>query len=205
MADRGKQLITRVHLPQTIWLTVVWVILWGNLSVANVLGGFFVSLVVLALFPLPPLGVPLRFRPIAVIILVVRFFWDMTKASTEIAWLALRPQTPPGSMVVDMKLMSRNALFQTITAEMVALVPGSLVIDLDSETGRLTLHVFNVGSREEAEEFRSRVLAQEARLLRAFHVDPDGVLNPAQCSASGPRGDTMDLDAGEDAIGGGSE
>lgn len=201
MSERRKQLISKAHLPQTIWLTAVWVILWGHFTVANVLGGFLVSVLVLALFPLPPLGVPLRFRPVAVIILVVRFFWDMTKASVEVAWLSFRPKPPPSSIVVDMRLKSRNALFQTITSEMVALVPGTLVIDLDSETGRLTLHVINVGSREEAEQIRSNVLAQEARLLRAFHVDPERVLDPDRPSDDVPKGDLMDLEHGEDLIG----
>lgn len=202
MSERRKQLISKAHLPQTIWLTIVWVILWGNLSVANVLGGFFVSMLVLALFPLPPLGVPLRFRPVAVIVLVTRFFWDLARASMEVAWLSFRPKPPPSSMVVDMKLKSRNALFQTITSEMVALVPGSLVIDLDSESGRMTLHIINVNNRDEAEQVRHRVLAQEARLLRAFHVDPDRVLDPNRRSGDAPEGDVMDLEAGEDAIGG---
>lgn len=194
--ERGRQLISRAHLPQTLWLTVVWVFLWGDVSFANVIGGFLVSFFVLALFPLPPLGVPLRFRPIAVFVLFARFFWDLTKASIEVAWLSFRPKPPPSSVVMDMRLRSRNPLFQTITSEMVALVPGTLVIDLDSETGRLTLHGINVENREQAEKIRSNVLAQEARLVRAFHADPDGVLDPNRHPAPGT--DVIDLDeAGE--------
>lgn len=178
MSRKLDRILDRAHLPQTIWLTVVWVCLWGELSIANVLGGFLVSVVVLALFPLPPLGVPMRFRPIPVLILAVRFFADMAKASVHVAWLALRPGRPPRSLVVDLHLKGRNELFQTVTAEMVALVPGTLVIDLEAETGKLTLHVINVATRAEAEKIRHSVLAQEARVLRAFAVDPDAVLDP---------------------------
>ena len=38
-----------------VWLTVLWVALWGDLSVANVLSGLIISLVVLAVAHQPRL------------------------------------------------------------------------------------------------------------------------------------------------------
>lgn len=178
MRERLEVVLSRVHWPQTIWLTIVWMFLWGQISLANALGGFLVSVAVLALFPLPPLGVPMRLHPVPALILTVRFFADMTMASVQVAWLALRPGPSPRSLVVDLQLRGRNELFMTITAEMVALVPGSVVIDLEPETGTLTLHVINVSSRAGAEQIRRRVLAQEARVLRALAADPEAVLDP---------------------------
>ena len=35
------------------WLTVVWVLLWGRVSGANVLGGLAVALLITVLLPLP--------------------------------------------------------------------------------------------------------------------------------------------------------
>lgn len=168
----------RAQWPQTVWLTVVWVLLWGDLSVGNVLAGFLVSAAVLLVFPLPPLNVRLTLRPLAALILIVRFFSDMATASIQVAWLAFRPGKAAGGLVVDMHLQGRNELLQTITAEMVALVPGTLVIDLDPPTGTLTLHVINVQTRAEAERVRRNVLAQEARVLRALDPDPEATLDP---------------------------
>ena len=96
----------------------------------------------------------------------------------QVAWLAIRPGPTVGGVVVDLRLRSDNDLFQTITAEMVALVPGTVVVDLDGQRRLLTLHVLDISTRQEAEEVRHRVLAQEARVLRAFDPDPDAVLNP---------------------------
>ena len=36
-----------------VWLMLVWVLLWGTFSWANVLGGLAIGLLVLLLFPLP--------------------------------------------------------------------------------------------------------------------------------------------------------
>ena len=35
------------------WLTLVWVLLWGTFSAANILGGLAVALVITLLLPLP--------------------------------------------------------------------------------------------------------------------------------------------------------
>jgi len=170
--------LQRVQWVPALWLTVVWVLLWGNLTAANVLAGLVLSVIVLVVFPLPSLVVRVTVRPVALTVLLVRFLADLALASMQVAWLALRPGPGVPGIVVDMHLRSRNELFQTITAEMVALVPGSIVIDLEPGTGTLTLHLFNVSTRREAEQHRHRILAQEARVLRALDPDPEAVLDP---------------------------
>ncbi|MBA2695043.1 MAG: Na+/H+ antiporter subunit E [Actinobacteria bacterium] len=172
------RVLGRVQWVPGLWLTVVWVLLWGNVSVANVVAGALLAVFILSVFPLPSLAVGVTVRPVALTVLLVRFFADMTIASAQVAWLALRPGRTARGLVVDLHLRGRNELFQTITAEMVALVPGSIVIDLDSATGTLTLHVLDVRTRQEAERVRHTVLAQEARVLRALDPDPEAVLDP---------------------------
>lgn len=173
-----NRLRARVQWFPVLWLTVVWVMLWGDLSPGTVLAGILLAVVILAVFPLPPIGLGIRVRPLATLILITRFLADMLVASVEVAWLTVRPGEPVRGIVVDLRLRSRNELFQTITSEMVALVPGTVVIDMVSDTGVLTLHILNVRTRAEAEKVRRRVLAQEARVLRAFDPDPEAVLDP---------------------------
>jgi multicomponent Na+:H+ antiporter subunit E len=173
-----RRVLARIQWTAALWLTAVWVLLWGNVSWANVLAGAALAVFVLVVFPLPSLAVGVTVRPVALVVLLSRFFADMATASVQVAWRALGPGPPVRGLVVDMHLRSRNELFQTITAEMVALVPGSIVIDLEPSSGTLTLHVFDVGTRKEAERTRRRVLAQEARVLRALDPDPDAWLDP---------------------------
>lgn len=173
-----KRALHGIHGMSMLMLTTVWVLLMGEITIGNVVAGFIVAFLVQLVFPLPSVTVGVHFRPLSFIVLTVRFLWDMATASVEVAWLAVRPGEPVSGVVVDLRLRSHNELFQTITAEMVALVPGTVVIDLDSERRLLTLHLLNVTTRQQAETIRHRVLAQEARVLRAFDPDPESALNP---------------------------
>ena len=44
----------RHQLPLLIWLVVVWILLWGTWSWANLLSGLAIALVVMIVLPLPP-------------------------------------------------------------------------------------------------------------------------------------------------------
>lgn len=184
-----------------LWLTLVWVLLWGHLTMMSVISGLVVGFLVLALFPLPHIRLRLRARPIGLVVLTARFLHDLVRASIEVTWLAIRPGPVTRGVVMDMELVGDEPLLQTLTAEMVALVPGSVVIDLDSRSRILTIHALDVSTRTEAEKVRHRVRAQEARVLRALHPDAEELLHPrrrreAQRRAA-ERGPVQDV-AGED-------
>jgi multicomponent Na+:H+ antiporter subunit E len=142
-------------------------------SFANVLGGMALAAALLVLLRMPPLVIGVRVRPVAAVVLVVRFLLDVVIASFQVAWLAVRPGPVPRASVVTTQLRSRNELFQTMVAEMMSLVPGSLVVDLDPGTGRVSMHVLDVETATEAEAFRRRVLDQERRVLAALSASTD--------------------------------
>lgn len=172
-----------------IWLTLVWMLLWGAINPFLILSGLVVAVLVLVAFPLPRVQIRLTFRPIAFVVLVARFVYDLVKASFEVAWLAVRPGRTVGGVVIDLELAGDLELLQTITAEMVALVPGTVVIDLDSRKRLLTLHALDVKDAHEAQVVRSRVLAQEARVLRAFHPEAEVRLDPRKRAAADAEAD----------------
>lgn len=161
-----------------VWLTLVWVMLWGEITPVTVLGGLLVAVGVLVAFPLPHVTMHLHPRPWALVVLVVRYLYDLVTASIQVSWLAVRPGPPVGGVVMDMELVGDDELLQVLTAEMVTLVPGSVVIELDPATRVLTLHALDVRTRYEAEQMRRRVRGQEARVLRALHPAPEALLNP---------------------------
>ena len=47
------------------WLMLVWVLLWGKPTPANIIGGFAVALVVTLLLPLPAVPVEGRVHPLS--------------------------------------------------------------------------------------------------------------------------------------------
>ena len=67
-----------------------------------------------------------------------------------------------------MQLRSRSDFYLTITAELVALVPGSVVIDARRSTSVLYLHLLDVEREGRIEAQRAHVLAVERRVVRAL-------------------------------------
>ena len=175
---RGRLLGRQLSWGSILWLTVVWVVLWRSPTLLTVVGGVAVAVLVLVAFPLPRVRVKLRLHPWGLVVLVSRFLWDLTVASIHVAWLAIAHGPSTRGAVMDIQLVAKEELLQTITAELVALVPGTVVIDLDARQRLLTLHALEVENDKDAQRVRRNVRAQEARVVRAFHPDPEAVLDP---------------------------
>lgn len=151
-----------------LWLAAVWVFLWGDVSWANVLGGVVVGVLVTLAFRMAPIPFGGRVHPWALVVLVVRFAADLVRASAEVSALALRPRYTPRGAVIGVQLRSHSDLYLTLTAELVSLVPGSLVVEANRVTGRLYLHVLDLAHSGGVDAVRASVLAQEERVLRAL-------------------------------------
>lgn len=156
------------QLPVVAWLTIVWLLLWGEPTPINVIGGVLVSVLIILVFPFPRVSVDGTLRPWRTVALLARFLHDLTMASFHVAWLALRPAAPPGSAVIMVKLVSASELRQTLTGELISLVPGSLLIELDSGGRRMWLHVLDADTPEKIAAARRKARVQEHRLLRAI-------------------------------------
>lgn len=151
-----------------VWLTVVWVLLWGEVTTGNILSGFILALVITSVAPLPAAPFDGRFRPWGLVRLVALFVWDILVASASIAWSVIVGRQPRGA-VIRVQLRSHSDVFLTTTAGMTALVPGSVVVDAHRETGTLYVHVLHVeGGEKGLEKAHAAVLAQEERIVRAF-------------------------------------
>lgn len=161
----------RVQPVPLLLLTLVWVLLWGNFSWANVLGGLVLGTLVLLTFPLPRLITGVRVRPWRLFILLARFQWDLFTATAQVAYAAVFHGPQTRGCILSVQLRSRDQLLQTITAEMVALVPGTVVIDLTSADRTLIVHALGVSDDEEAEAVREAIRAQEERVIQALAAD----------------------------------
>lgn len=159
--------------PVILWLTVVWVALWGSVAPITVVGGVIVAVVVCLVFPLPRLRMDVHVRPLRLIWLAVRFLADVVVASVHVAWVTLRFGRQPLNAVVEIDLLTDSDFVLTIVGEMVSLVPGSLVVEARRATHTLYLHVLDAGDAAGAARMRSQVMALERRVVLAFgsHVD----------------------------------
>lgn len=158
----------RLPLLALAWLTALWVLLWGELSVANVLSGLLLALLVVRTLRLPRVPFLGTVRPLAVLRLLVRFLADVVVASAQVSALALDPRRRPRSAVVAVQLRSHSDLYLTVTAQLSSLVPGSVVVETQRRSGLLYVHVLDVETSGGVEGARAHVLATEERVLRAL-------------------------------------
>lgn len=149
-----------------VGLTLLWLLMWGEITAVLVVGGLLVSLVVLVIFPFPKADWEGSFRPWPFLVLVSRFAFDLVAASFQVAWLAVRPRALGRSAVIQVQLHTRSDLLLVLTGELVSLVPGSLLIELDADQGVITLHVLD--GDQDLSRVEARVLAQERRVIAAL-------------------------------------
>jgi multicomponent Na+:H+ antiporter subunit E len=166
--DRRTRVRAAHQWPVVVWLVAVWVLLWGDLTFANVLGGTLVALGVITVFPLPPLHWTGTVRPLPLLWLVARFLVDVVRASAQITWLAVNPRYQPRNAIIAVRLRSRGDAYFLLTAELVSLVPGSLVLEADYRRRTLYLHIIDTHDMGDVELARRRVWEQEARVVRAL-------------------------------------
>lgn len=167
VATRRGTRFPKASLGLLLWLTIVWVLLWGEVSAGNVVTGFCLALLVTEVAPFPLTATDSRFRPAALVRLIAVFFKDLVVVSTQMAFFILRGKTPRGA-VIRVQLRSHSDLYLFITACMSTLVPGSLVIDTDAASGTLYIHVFDVELSGGVSAAHESVLELEERVLRAL-------------------------------------
>lgn len=173
MSRRQRRRTVGFHLASVLWLTGVWVLLWGGLSAANVLGGVVVAMLVVTVLPMPEIEFHGRVHLLSLLYLAYRFVADLAVASFQVAARALDPRSLPHGAVLAVHLRSHSDLYLTLTSELVSLIPGSIVVEAHRITGMLYVHILDVPMAGGVEEAREHVLDTEARVLRAFASDEE--------------------------------
>lgn len=156
----------RIDLSAVVWLTGVWVFLWGRLDLPVVLSGVVLGTVMCVLAPLPRLADPLRARPWAVVKLTGYLAWDLLRSSVQVTWQIMRPARPRPA-VLAVPLRCRGDVMMAMTAIAVSAVPGTTVIDVRREDWTMILHVLDV-HESDVETVRASVWKLESLIVRAF-------------------------------------
>lgn len=126
-----------------VWLTVVWVALWGTPTIGTTAAGALLGVVVVGAGarrddrttagdgpdarPAPRPGL----RPVAAIRLAAVFAGMLVTSTAEVARLVLRPRLELRSAVVTVTLPRASAAVVTLVANAVTLTPGTLTLDAE--------------------------------------------------------------------------
>jgi multicomponent Na+:H+ antiporter subunit E len=129
-------------------LIAVWVLVWGDLSAANVVSGLAVAVLVLVLFPLPDeAAAGVHLRPLPLVALVAFFTYELVQSNITMArdLLGRRDRMRTGVIAYPLRVQSDALL--TFLANVTALTPGAMPIDVDHEPRVLFVHVTRVHER----------------------------------------------------------
>ena len=156
----------RTRLGLAVWLTLVWVLLWGDITIANILGGVLVSALVLWLFPAAgPRGVA-TVRPVAALRFLAYFLYKLVEANAIVAWEILTPSNAGiREAVVAVPVTGASDAVITVVANAISLTPGTLTLEVRKDPAMLFVHVLHLRSIEQT---RREVQYLQLLALRAF-------------------------------------
>ena len=163
----------RPQLRMSIVTAVIWVLLWGDLSLANLVSGFLLGLLITWVFPLPPIDFHGRFRLWPHTKLIAILLFDLVRSSFVVAAQAFHFGHTMRNAVVRVDLKTHSDLYLTLTSELVSLVPGSLVMEARRQESVVYLHVMDVRSPADIADARRKVLQAEERVVRSFGSDDE--------------------------------
>jgi multicomponent Na+:H+ antiporter subunit E len=155
------------------WLTLVWVLLWGTFSAANILSGLAIALLITWLLPLPAVPVEGRVHPPSLLRLLLTVAYYLVLSSVQVAVLAVRPGPPPMSAVLRAHLSVKSDLVLALAVNIFNLIPGSIVLEIDQTRRMLYMHVLDIGSDRAVDQFNRQVAVVERLLVRSFERDED--------------------------------
>lgn len=154
------------RLVLAVWLVVVWVALWGDLSIANVLSGVLVAAVLLVVFPASGEILPqYRARPLAALRLVGYFLLKMAESNWSLARMVLSRDDQIRTGVIAVPLVCDSDGLLTIVANLTALTPGMMVLEVERQPARFYVHVLQL---DDVDAARSEIMELERRVVEAF-------------------------------------
>jgi multicomponent Na+:H+ antiporter subunit E len=162
---------------RVLWLTLVWILLWGTFSWANLISGLVVAVGILVVFPLPAVASGGRLRPLALLRVGLDVARDLAVSSVQVAWQSVRSGPPPRSSIVAVEVPDDSELLMALLVECLSLVPGSVVVEASAADRTLWAHVLGVDDEAGVERFRRQVERLVADLMAAgvhrVRVEPE--------------------------------
>lgn len=152
-----------------VWLTVLWMVLWRQLSLANLVSGIAVALVVMALYPLAPTGERRHIiRPLHLLFFLAYFARELLESNFVLARTILSPTSRIRTGIVEVPLPGCSDLVTTLVANAITLTPGTMTIEVHESPRRLYVHVLDRADIEVTLESIHKLVRVA---LRAFCTD----------------------------------
>lgn len=136
------------HFLLNILLSFVWVALSGNLNFTNFIFGYLLGFFILWMIERTGNDKEYFLRVPKIIIFFLRFLYDMLKANLEVAFDLVTPKlyTQPG--IIAYPLSATTDFEITMLSNIIALTPGTMVLDLSDDRKVIYIHVMYLKDKE---------------------------------------------------------
>ncbi len=147
-------------------LLAIWLLLWGELSPANVVSGLAVVAAVMVVVPDARfrLGRP-YLRPLWIARLGARILVDVVRANVEVTREIIGRQNSMTTGIVAVALPGCSDGLLTFVANVLALTPGTMAIEVDRSPGVIYVHALHLS---DVESLRRDVRSLAALAIMAF-------------------------------------
>lgn len=138
MTPKRRAAVTRV-----VWVVIVWVVLWRDVSAGNVLGGLLVGIGLVWAFPPPPSRWLHRLHPLHAVRFIAHNALAIARANIVVAWEVITPRNRIHQAVVVCPLTSTDPDVVLMVSHSIGLAPGTVVLDVieAGEGAPAVLHV----------------------------------------------------------------
>jgi multicomponent Na+:H+ antiporter subunit E len=156
-----------------VWLTALWVLLWGDVTVPNLAAGVVIALVVVVIAW--PTGTRFTastsFHPVAALRYLVYFAGRLVVSNLVVAREIVTPRSSLNRAIVAVPMHTASAGINTLVANCVTLTPGTITVDVHvpdpGTAGMPTLYVHALHFVD-AESARRDVYRLERYAVAAF-------------------------------------
>ncbi len=148
-------------------LVGLWCLLWGDLSIANVISGSAVAALLMVAYPtgVRPVHGMSGVRPLALVRLVVYVLYEFAVSNALVARAVLSRESRMRTGIVSCPLRTTSESMITFLANVLALSPGTLPVEVSLDPPVIHLHVLLL---RDGTDPRRSVATLESLALRAF-------------------------------------
>lgn len=150
-------------------LLALWLLLWGHITVVNVVSGAVVVTVVLLLIPETGRGVTWpRIRPAWAARFVTRVLWSLLRANVEVAREVLRPGSRVRTGIIAIPMDNCSDGLITLVTNVLGMAPGTMPVEVTRHPPVIYVHLLHA---DDPEVRRADITGLAELAVRAFGSD----------------------------------
>ena len=155
-----------------VWLVALWVLLWNDVSVANVVSGVVLAVVVLGLSRLvsassaePGTGDRPRISPPHLVFFIGYVLVQLVRSNVFLAWEILTRRNTVHTGIIAVPMRTNSDVAMMVMANVITMTPGTVTIDAKDSPAVLYVNVLHL---HDVDRIRNDLRRLEEVCVRAF-------------------------------------